>query len=52
MSSKGKTSGSRVEFISEDGIPINLHKPHPGNELKEYQVKGIVKTLKENGFYD
>jgi len=50
-SNKGRASGSRVKF-KKDNIPIILHKPHPGNELKEYQLKEIIKILKENGFYD
>lgn len=44
-SNKGKTSGSRVIFKSENGR-IYLHKPHPGSILKEYQVEDIVKELK------
>ncbi|MCH5213923.1 MAG: type II toxin-antitoxin system HicA family toxin [Muribaculaceae bacterium] len=43
--SKGKTSGSRVEFIKGNDT-ILLHKPHPNNQLKPYQVKQIVETLK------
>lgn len=38
----GKTSGSRVAFYNENlNDIIRLHKPHPGNELKHYQVKFI-----------
>ena len=48
ISSKGKTSGSRVGFY-KGNIPIFLHKPHPRNELLEYQVKQLIETLeKEN----
>ncbi len=36
-------AGSRVAFIKEGEQPIMLHKPHPGNELKQY----IVKQLQE-----
>lgn len=44
---KGKTSGSRVAFINS-GLKsiIRLHKPHPDNELKGYQIKEIVQELK------
>lgn len=41
-------SGSRVSFyhaILDD--MIDLHKPHPHNELKLYQVKQIQKKLHE-----
>ena len=31
---KGKTSGSRVQFVSPDGNKLELHKPHPGNIIK------------------
>lgn len=43
---KGKTSGSRVEFV-KDANTILLHKPHPSGELKSYQVKQLVDTLNE-----
>jgi len=45
---KGKTSGSRGAFInmSEKHI-IRLHKPHPGNELKDYVKKEIISELKD-----
>jgi len=51
MSNKGRTSGSRVVFF-KDGIIINLHKPHPGNTLKVYQVRQVFEVLRDNGFYD
>ena len=38
ISSKGKTSGSRVMFVSSLHPPILLHRPHPQKELPEYQV--------------
>ena len=44
---KGKTSGSRVVFKKEDGKCIELHKPHPKNILKRYQVNKISELLKE-----
>lgn len=43
--SKGKTSGSRVEF-ARGNETILLHKPHPDNHLKPYQVRQIVTVLK------
>ena len=48
-SNKGKTSGSRVMFTSEQHPPILLHKPHPRKELLEYQVKALLDTLKQEG---
>ena len=47
---KGRTSGSRVEFINEKNVQIELHKPHPKNVLKHYQIKDIIEKLKEGGF--
>lgn len=44
---KGKTSGSRVAFINKDNAKIDLHRPHPGNILKTYQVNKLLKSLKE-----
>ena len=44
---KGKTSGSRVEFKDSYGRKVTLHKPHPSNVIKTYQINKIVKDLKE-----
>ena len=44
---KGKTSCSRVTFINEFNEKIDLHKPHPGNELKSYQLIKLINMLKE-----
>jgi len=46
---KGKTSGSRVMFIDGQKRKILLHKPHPGNIMKEYIIKKLIKTLYING---
>jgi hypothetical protein len=44
----GKTSGSRVAFYHQKlNHIIRLHKPHPGNELREYQKKYIKSILEE-----
>lgn len=43
---KGKTSGSRVEFVKGEDTLL-LHKPHPSGELKSYQVKQLIEILKE-----
>ena len=49
-SNKGKTSGSRVVFSSEDHkTKILLHKPHPRKVLLEYQVKQLIEQLKQEG---
>ncbi|MGN1299696.1 MAG: type II toxin-antitoxin system HicA family toxin [Candidatus Scatovivens sp.] len=44
---KGKTSGSRVVFINKNKKCIELHKPHPKNILKAYQINKILKSLEE-----
>ena len=49
METAGKTSGSRVVFTNENGDYIRLHKPHPKNILKLYQIDDIVANLKERG---
>ena len=42
----GKTGGSRRAFTNlETGNIIRLHKPHPGNILKGYQLKQLVQQL-------
>lgn len=49
--SKGKTSGSRVAFFNKERDHlIRLHKPHPGNELKKYQINLIYQELKSQGY--
>jgi len=42
---KGKTSGSRVKFINDKGVFLNIHKPHPSGIMKRYQLKQIKETL-------
>lgn len=44
---KGKTSGSRVMFVSEGKHAILMHKPHPRKELLDYQVKYLRETLEQ-----
>lgn len=47
-SNKGRTSGSRVIFMSERyKTKILLHKPHPRKELLEYQVKQLIQQLEQ-----
>jgi predicted RNA binding protein YcfA (HicA-like mRNA interferase family) len=45
----GKTSGSRRRFVDANGMVITLHKPHPHNTLKQYQLEQIIETLKQEG---
>lgn len=43
-------SGSRVKF--DNGDPramINLHRPHPGNDLKVYVQRQVIEHLKAGG---
>lgn len=37
--------GSRVKFKRDDGITIALHRPHPKQILKSYQVKKVFIIL-------
>jgi hypothetical protein len=47
---KGRTSGSRVGFINADTKhTIMIHRPHPKNILKPYQVNYIIDELKTEG---
>ena len=48
-SNKGKTSGSRIVFVSDKHGSILLHKPHPQKELKSYQIKQLVDILEQEG---
>lgn len=41
--------GSRVKFYRESPRSlISLHRPHPGEILKKYQVKDIIEKLEED----
>jgi hypothetical protein len=46
---KGKTGGSRRKFADEKQNVIILHKPHPGNIVKEYAIKQVITQLKDKG---
>lgn len=47
---KGKTSGSRVKFFREkDQKIILLHKPHPGEVMKQGAVKMLLDFLLDLG---
>ena len=48
-SNKGKTSGSRVVFRDKEGHPIMLHKPHPGNIVKQYALRQVLEELQLKG---
>lgn len=45
-SNKGRTSGSRVEFV-RGADALLLHKPHPSGELKSYQIKQLIESLRQ-----
>jgi len=50
---KGKTSGSRLIFINqENGTKdiIQLHRPHPGNEIDSGALKDVITCLKDGGY--
>lgn len=44
-STGGKTSGSRLRFVHSTAPPIVLHKPHPGNEMRQYAIKLVADLL-------
>jgi hypothetical protein len=45
----GKTGGSRVSFTNGKGDYLRVHKPHPRNVLKLYQVDDLIIALSERG---
>ena len=49
LSEKGRTSGSRVMFVSDVHGRIMLHKPHPNGILKTYQINSIIEYLGKEG---
>ena len=49
MSQKGKTSGSRVEFVNkEKELSYGAHKPHPDSAIKSYVMKQVLEFLTSN----
>jgi hypothetical protein len=49
LSQKGKTSGSRVEFVNnEKELSFGAHKPHPDSAIKSYVMKQILEFLSSN----
>ena len=45
VDTKGKSSGSRLEFVSNEHRPIGLHRPHPSNVIKAYQLRQVLEIL-------
>lgn len=47
--SKGRTSGSRIEFVNqEEGKTFMKHRPHPDNKIKLYVMKQVLEYLSKN----
>ena len=47
---ENQAAGSRVVFENKDtNHKIKLHKPHPGNILRHYQIELIEQELKAKG---
>lgn len=49
LDTKGGTSGSRVEFRNTE-LKLNflMHRPHPTNIVKNYQMQLILDFLRNN----
>jgi len=47
---KGKTGGSRRKLADKDHNIIILHKPHPGNIVKQYAIRQVIDHLREQGY--
>ena len=46
----GRTAGSRVAFLDrKSGHIIRLHRPHPGNTVKKYQMELIEDAQRARG---
>lgn len=53
IGAKGKTSGSRMEFINEKrSLSYGVHKPHPANTIKQYVMKQVLDFLIDNKFIE
>ena len=49
MRSKGATAREEVHQPGKAGV-ISMHQPHPGSELKSYQVREVLLLLKGEGY--
>ena len=49
IAKSGKTGGSRVSFSDGKGDYLRIHKPHPRNILKLYQIDDVISSLAERG---
>ncbi len=45
----GKTGGSRRKFVDGNKFILALHKPHPSNIVKGYQIEQVIESLQERG---
>lgn len=45
--SKGKSSGSRVQFYRNDGQSYIMHKPHPATIIKPGALRQLAQYIKE-----
>ena len=46
---KGKTSGSRVEFVNnEKELSYGDHRPHPDSAIKGYVMKQVLEFITSN----
>ena len=45
----GKTGGSRKRFINSSNVVVTLHRPHPRNILKRYQIEQLIELLSAEG---
>ena len=43
----GRTGGSRRRFVHASAPAISLHKPHPGNIVKQYALDEVRRVLQE-----
>lgn len=49
VSQKGKTCGSRIEFVNnERELSYDAHKPHPNSAIKSYVMKQVLEFLTLN----
>ncbi|WP_366940980.1 type II toxin-antitoxin system HicA family toxin [uncultured Chitinophaga sp.] len=47
---KGHTGGSRRKFTDVSGRLVLFHKPHPGNVVKRYVLKDLIRFLISKGY--
>ena len=53
VDTKGGTSGSRLALVNKEKcLSYNMHRPHPGDNIKSYVMKQVLEYMIANGLIE